>query len=388
MKIGLVSAHTFLRPGGVKNHILNLQKEYKKLGHVCKIIAPRSFEEKSSDKDIILLGTSIRLPVGGSQGDLTFNFTPGAIDNLLNKEKFDILHFHNFGPLTWQILNNPYLPKENILTWHASLEGANYFKYLPFTKNIVRLTVKNKVDGIIGVAPFNLDVFKGINKPKAVIPNGIDLEKFNPKVPPIKKYQDGKINLLFLGRLEERKGLIYLLQAYKILQKKLTADWVAKNLRLIVVGEGPLEQGCKKYVEDNDLKNIEFVGQSVNPPPFYASCDIYCAPAIFGESFGIVLIEAMATKKPVVAFANAGYKTVLGKGKGKDFLAKPKDFKTLAKKMEILIVDKKKRKEMAEWGFKESKQYTWPKVAQKVLAFYQFCQKEKQKAIDKVKTKR
>jgi phosphatidylinositol alpha-mannosyltransferase len=379
MKIGLVSSHSFLRPGGVKNHILNLQKEYKKKGHICKIIAPRSINEKDYGKDIILLGTSFKLPIGGSQGDLTFNFTPGAIDDLLKKEKFDILHFHNFGPLTWQILNNHYLPKETILTWHASLEGANYFKKIPFTETIVRNTVKNKIDGIIGVAPFNLDVFKGINKPKAVIQNGIDLTKFNPKVKKINKYLDSKINILFLGRIEERKGLIYLLRAYKILGKKLGKDWLAKNVRLIVVGEGPLEDECKKYVQENDLKNIIFIGQIVEPASYYATCDIYCAPAIYGESFGIVLVEAMATGKPVVAFANAGYKTVLGKGKGKNFLSKPRDFKTLAKHLELLIKSEKLRKKMGVWGLQESKQYSWPKIANRVLDFYALCLVKKSK---------
>jgi phosphatidyl-myo-inositol alpha-mannosyltransferase len=377
MKIGLVSSHSFLRPGGVKNHILNLQKEYKNRGYACKIIAPRSINEKDYGKDIILLGTSIRMLMGGSQGDFTFNFTPGAINSLLKKEKFDLLHFHNFGPITWQILNNPHLAKETILTWHASLEGANYFKKFPFSQAIVRSTVKNKVDGIIGVAPFNLDIFKGIDKPKAVIPNGIDLKKFNPRVKKLKKYLDGKINILFLGRIEERKGLYYLLRAYKILEKKLGSDWVNKNLRLIVVGEGPLEEESKNFVAKNKLKNVVFVGQIVEPASFYSTCDIYCAPAIYGESFGIVLVEAMATGKPVVAFANAGYKTVLGKSKGRRFLAKPRDFRTLAKHLELLIKSKKLRKTMGEWGLKEAQQYAWPKVAGRVMKFYELCAKAK-----------
>lgn len=379
MKIGLVSAHSFLRPGGVKNHILNLQKEFNKKGHICKVIAPRSFNEKKYGKDIIFLGTSFRLPVGGTQGDLTFCFTPGSINKLLKKEKFDILHFHNVGPLTWQILNNSNLPRENILTWHASLEGANYFKYLPFSKEIVLKTVQDKIDGIIGVAPFNLDIFKKIKKPKAVITNGIDLRNFNPRVGKISKYLDGKINILFLGRIEKRKGLFYLLKAYKLLEKKLGADWVALNLRLIIIGEGPLKENCEKWVVSNGLKNVIFIDQTVKPPPYYATCDIYCAPAIYGESFGIVLVEAMATGKPVVAFANAGYKTVLGGGLGKKFLAKPRDYKTLAKKLEILIRNKKLRKEMGKWGIRESKKYSWPKIADKVLAFYKLCLAKKSK---------
>jgi phosphatidyl-myo-inositol alpha-mannosyltransferase len=380
MKIGLVSAHSFLRPGGVKNHILNLQKEYKKRGIECKIIAPRSFGEKNYGKDIILMGTSFRLPVAGSQGDFTFSFTPGTIDRMLKKEKFDLFHFHNVGPQTWQIMSNPHLPATNIMTWHASLQGANYFKYLPFSKELILHNVKEKIDGIIGVAPFNLDIFKTVKKPKAVIPNGIDLEKFNPKVKKIDKYADGKINILFLGRIEERKGLAYLLQAYKILQKKFGVDWVAENLRLLIIGEGPLKEDSEKWVAENNLKNVIFIGQVVDPPKYYATCDIYCAPAIYGESFGIVLIEAMATGKPVVAFANAGYKTVLGKGKGKNFLAKPRDYRTLAKRLEVLIKNPKLRKTMGDWGLKEARKYSWPIIAEKVLKFYETCRNLKNKS--------
>ena len=111
---------------------------------------------------------------------------------------------------------------------------------------------------------------------------------------------------------------------------------------------------------------------------YYKSCDIYCSPAIFGESFGLVLVEAMACQKPVVAFANEGYKSVLI-GKGARLLAKPRDYKTLAQKLEILIKDKKLRREMGEWGTKEAKKYSWTKIASQVLNFYQLCWQDKQK---------
>ncbi len=370
LKIGLVSAHSFFNPGGVKNHIVNLQKEYKKRGYVCKIIAPRRSGEKDYGRDMILLGTSFRLPLGGSQGDFTFNFNPGAINRLLKKEKFDLLHFHNFGPLTWQILSSRYLPQTNILTWHASLQGANYFKMIPFTKDLLLRKVDEKIDGIIGVAPFNLDIFKRLKKPKAVIPNGIDLTIFNTGVPKIEKYLDGKINILFLGRIEERKGLIYVLRALKILNKKFN------DLRLIVVGEGPLQEECQQWAVKNKVNNVVFEGGKVSGvPSYYRTADIYCAPAIYGESFGIVLIEAMASGTPVVAFANDGYKTVLGKGAGAQFLAKPRDYRTLAAKLELLIKSPALRLKMAKWGLKEAQKYAWPKVASKVLAFYDLCRK-------------
>ena len=376
MKVALISFHSFYQPGGVKRHVLGLAKEFKKRGIETKIIAPRRKREENYGKNVILLGTSFPFPFAGAISDLTINFNPVAIENTLKKEKFDVLHFHNFGfPSILQILTSPTASESlNILTFHASLEGSKFMKRFPVLLGLVNKICQWKVDGIIGVAPLNLKYFKEYSGPKIVIPNGIDLAVFNPRVPKLKKYSDGKINILFLGRIEERKGLIYLLRAYKILEKTFS------DLRLIIVGEGPLKENLEKWVKDNKLKNVVFEGKvpEEKVASYYKSCDIFCSPAIFGESFGLVLVEAMACGKPVVAFANEGYKGVLT-GKGARFLAKPRDYKTLAEKIEILIKDPKLRKEMGQWGIEEAKKYSWPKIASQVLDFYQLCKKNKQK---------
>lgn len=378
LKVGLITFHTFSQPGGIKRHVLGLHQEFKKRGIQSKIIVPRRKRSENYGKDVILLGTSFPLSFSGGQADLCINFNPFAIRKVLKREKFDILHFHNFGfPSVFQILE--WSKVLNILTFHANIEKNDFLKNFPGLIYIFNKIVQWKMDGIIGVAPFNLKVFKGYKGFKVVIPNGIDLNEFHPQVPKIKKFLDGKINILFLGRIEERKGLIYLLKAYKILQKKMGSDWVASSLRLIVVGKGPLRDDCLSWIKKNKLKNIVFEGEvkETEVPPYYATCDIYCSPAIFGESFGIVLIEAMATGRPVVAFANKGYQRVLEKGKGKRFLVKPRDSKTLAQKLEILIKNEKVRTEMGKWGIKEAKKYSWPKITDQVLSFYELCRKNK-----------
>ncbi|KPJ57053.1 hypothetical protein AMJ49_02760 [Parcubacteria bacterium DG_74_2] len=374
MKIGLISFHSFFQPGGVKRHILGLYEEFKKRGIETKIIAPRRKIKEYYGKNIILLGTSFPLPFSGGVSDLGINFNPFAIEDVLKKERFDVLHFHNFGlPSTLQILASPSAAKTlNILTFHANIKGSKILKRFPFFLYFLERVVQWKIDGIIGVAPLNLKPFKKYHGLKIVIPNGIDLEKFNPKIPKIKRLLDGKINILFLGRIEKRKGLIYLLRVFKILQKKFS------NLRLIVVGEGPLKDDLEDWVREKKLKEVLFEGQidEEKVSLYYSTCDIFCSPAIFGESFGLVLVEAMACGKPVIAFANEGYKGVL-KGKGARFLVKPRDYKTLTKKLEILIKNEKLRKEMGEWGINESQKYSWQKVANQVLEFYKFCRQQK-----------
>jgi len=373
MRVGLISFHSFFQPGGVKRHVLGLQEEFKKRGIYSKIIAPRRNRLENYGKDVILLGTSFPLSFSGGQSDFDINFNPLAIDRVLQKEKFDVLHFHNFGfPSTWQILEKS--ESLNILTFHANIGGSKFLKRFPIFLYLLNKIVQWKIDGIIGVASLNLKVFKDFKGPKVVIPNGIDLEEFNPRVSKLKKFCDGKINILFVGRIEKRKGLIYLLKAFKILTRKFS------NLRLIIVGEGELKEYCQNYVKENNLKEVCFEGQITGPklPSYYRTCDIYCSPAIYGESFGIVLIEAMASNVPVVAFANEGYQQVL-KGKGSKFLVKPRDYKTLAEKLEILIKNPQLRKEMGEWGQTEAQKYSWPRIADRVLDFYELCQKKKQK---------
>ena len=386
MKIGLISFHSFYKPGGVKRHVLGLHQEFKKRGIYSKIIVPRRESSENYGKDVILLGTSFPVTVDGTQADFDINFNPLAIDQVLSKEKFDILHFHNFiPPSALQILISHFASNTlNILTIHANVEQNKFLRKSGFW-HLCKKIIQWKIDGIIGVAPLTLRDSEDFKGPKIVIPNGIDLEEFNPKVPKLKKFLDSKINILFVGRIEERKGLIYLLKAFKILAKKFSPPLnFSGGLRLIIVGEGELKKECQNYVKENNLKEVYFEGAKTGQElvSYYNSCDIFCAPSIFGESFGLILLEAMACKKPVVAFANQGYLEFLKEKKGR-ILAKNRDFRDLSKKIKILIKNPKLRKEMGEWGIREAKKYSWPKIAARILDFYQLCKKQKEKRKEK-----
>ena len=372
-KIGIISFHTFSQPGGVKKHILGLFKEFKKRGIETKIIVPRRKKsEKYKSKNIILMGTSFPINFNGSQSDFNINFNPVSLEKTLRKEKFDVLHFHNFGfPSILQILFSPSASNTlNILTFHANLMGNPFVKKFPTLIPTINKICQWKINGVIGVAPLVLDYFQDFNGLKKIIPNGIDLEEFNPSVPEIKKFKDGKINILFVGRIEERKGLIYLLKAYKKLEKKYS------NLRLIVIGDGPLKENCESYIKDNNLKNVVFEGQiTKNTASYYKTADIYVSPAIFGESFGIVLLEAMACGTPLVAFDNQGYNDLLKETYSEKFLAKNKDYNDLANKIESLIKNPTLREEAGRKGLKDVQKYSWKTIASKVLKFYEECEK-------------
>jgi len=374
MKIGLISLHSFLKPGGVKNHILGLNKRLKKRGYRTKIIVPRQSINENYGRGVILLGTSFSVPFGGGRSDFTINFNHLAVEEILEKEKFDILHFHNFGfPSSFQILEKS--RALNILTFHSDVERSKLLIEFPILLEILRMVINWKIDGVIGVSEVALKFLNHCKVPTKVIPNGIDLTKFNPKVRKLKRFRDEKVNILFVGRIEERKGLIYLLRAYRILEKKFD------NLRLIIIGEGELKERCQSFAKEYNLKEVHFEGEKTGQElvSYFNSSDIFCAPSIYGESFGIVLLEAMACELPVVAFANEGYKSILEGKKGGKFLAKPKDYRDLTKKLEVLIKNEDLRNEMGRWGREEAKKYSWDKITNQILDFYQFCQKEKEK---------
>ncbi len=381
MKIGFVSPHPFTYYGGVQKHTLALKERFEDEGHKIKLIVPREEFPQKKERDMILLGGAFGITGNASKANLSLQFTPLKIKRMLKKEKFDILHFQNFGVfLPIQVLESSDSLKRKhgiplrILTLHALWDASRFFKEFPFVINILNNYFLPKFDGIIGVSKPVLDQIK-YNGPSTIIPNGVDLEFFKPEGRIIKRFKDGKINILFVGRIEERKGLFYLVRAFEKLKKK------EKNIRLIVVGEGKEEkEKIEKFIKKRKIQDIIFEGSAREEdlPKYYRTCDIFCSPAIFGESFGIVLLEAMACGKPIVAFSNTGYKEVL-KGKGVNFLVKPKDIEGLEKKLLKLIKSKNLREEMGGWGLKEAQKYSWDKIAIETLNFYEKVLKLKTK---------
>ncbi|MFH0987448.1 MAG: glycosyltransferase family 4 protein [Patescibacteria group bacterium] len=382
MKIGFISPHSFNLPGGVKRHVLSLKKEFEERGHVVKLILPRGTlspsmlltkfadkKEKSlGEKDNIFFGGSVRVPSNASKANLSLNISPLSIWRRIRKEKFDILHFQNFGMfLSLQVLEAADQLEDlplKILTLHALWDASFIFREMPTLIDVFNKLILPRFDGVIGVSQPVLSQieYKG---PKEIIPNGIDLSVFKPKGGNVERFVNQGLNILFVGRLEKRKGLVYLVKAFEKLKQKF------KDTKLIVVGTGEKEKEIKEYIEKHQISDVFFEGEvgEKDLPRYYRTADICCFPSIYGESFGLVLLEAMASAKPVVAFANQGYKEVL-KGRGADFLVEPEDTGNLAKKMEILIINKKKRREMAGWGRKEAKKYSWSRIARETLEFY------------------
>ena len=365
MKIALVSPYDFAYPGGVVAHVSNLGHHLEKLGHTVKILAPADSPDDLGVDNLIAVGRPVPVPSAGSGSVARISLSVwrnGRVKSLLRDEAFDVIHLHE--PLT------PVLPLEvlsasdavNVGTFHRFDQHGLLYQ---FAKYPLGHWFK-KLDGHIAVSP---SAFRYVNKhfpaDYRIIPNGIDVDFFSQEVPPFDAFKDGKLNILFVGRLEKRKGLKYLLGAFSRLK------WEHPNIRLLVVGPGNPGGECYRLLAERNVQDVVFVGK-VKPEMlrrYYRTADIFCSPAIGQESFGIVLGEAMAASKPIVATQIEGYAGVIQSGV-EGILVPPRSEESLAEALQRLIEDPALRQEMAHRGRQRVEEYRWELVAQRVLECY------------------
>ena len=368
MKIALISPYDFAFPGGVTNHISALEQYFTKMGHEVKIIAPASKAVPDFGDRFISIGKPRPIPVSGSIARITISLRLASrIKEVLAKERFDIIHLHEpFMPMLCSAVLRFSDNAVNIGTFHACHGSPGYGFGRPITTIMLKRR-RRKLTGKIAVSKPALDFArKYIPGYYNIIPNGIDIQHFSPDVPPIDELCDGKQNILFVGRMEKRKGLNYLLEAYKQVKQEIP------NSRLIVVGPGTRSRSkYEKQVRRSKLEDVVFIGYaSYNDlPRYYKTADIYCSPATGRESFGIVLLEAMAVGKPVVASNIEGYANVVTHDVD-GLLVPPKDKRLLAQALISLMSDASLRQQMGANGILKAKRYSWESIAQKMLSYY------------------
>ena len=181
------------------------------------------------------------------------------------------------------------------------------------------------------------------------------------------RWKDGTPNILFVGRFEPRKGVLDLLKAFRQVRK----DGV--GARLLLVGGGPQEREARRYVATRRLSGVEFLGRVSDDEKLqlFRTADVYTSPATGRESFGIVLLEAMAAGAPIVASDIHGYKGVVRRGR-EALLVPPHEPKELAAALERLLLDRALAAEMSANGLVRAAEFSWPRVTAKVDDYYGF----------------
>jgi phosphatidyl-myo-inositol alpha-mannosyltransferase len=364
VKIGLVCPYIYPASGGVAQHVQFLYQGLRQRGHDVRILTASHGPQRASEGDIIRLGVGVSVPINASVGTLTFSPRYlGQIGSMLERERFDILHFHEpFVPfLSLFLLRES--TSVNIATFHAY---AGFSPSYEFGSRALR-GYATKLHGRIAVSAaarhFIDRFFPGDYK---VIPNGVDVQRFATAVP-IARWQDGTPNVLFVGRHEPRKGLLDLLKAHRILRKTGTAS------RLLIVGSGPQEREARRYVATRGLQGVEFLGRvtDTEKAQLFRTAHVYASPATGGESFGIVLLEAMAAGTPIVCSDIHGYKGVVRRGR-EALLVPPREPRELAIAIDRLVRDRALREQMGAAGQARAEEFSWPRVTAKVEDYYGF----------------
>jgi phosphatidylinositol alpha-mannosyltransferase len=371
MKIALVSPYDYPYPGGVTKHISTLYDCFRRLGHKVKIITACSdVGENLPDHVIKVSGFITPVPFSGSVARISLApIIYQRVKRLLRQEQFDVIHVHE--PMTpalpLVVLRHcKVIPHAVIVgTFHAYREtsaGYNYGRPI-FGRFIQRL------DGRIAVSKASRDyIAQYFPGDYVIIPNGIDVARFSdPSLAPIQRFNDGKPNILFVGRLEKRKGFRHLLAAFAHIKKAVP------EARLIVAGayEKADKEAFVLYARSHRLRDVRFVGlvSEEDLPRYYRTCDVFCAPSIGFESFGLVLLEAMAAGRPIVASDIVGYRTVVRNGE-EGLLVPPGDEEALATALVSLLRDPGLRQRVGERGQARASAYSRDRIAQRILDFY------------------
>jgi len=360
--------------GGIPDHIFYLSKELRKRGHTVKILTARFGKDRDKDeRDVVRVGRGILIRANKSFARVTVGWRPSdKVKRLCLEYRPDIVHLHGSLAPTLPILALRHSKSINVATFHAGHEkSTGYMVFKPLLMPYFR-----KLHGLIAVSKTaELTMSRYFPGDYKIIPNGIDTKEFSPDVEPLPQFSDNRKKILFMNRLEPKKGLPHLIKALRYVKREIP------DILLIVAGSGPFAQYYKSMVDGSISDNILFVGEVPARPgtlraSYYRSCDLFCAPSIGHESFGIVLLEAMACGKPVVASDIEGFRNVLEDGKEGLFFP-PKNDVEMARAILRILRDDRLAERMGEEGRRKALRYSWSRIAEEVESFYLRLQKER-----------
>ncbi len=363
MKIALVCPYDWSRPGGVRDHVVNLADQLSG-DHDVRIFAPASAPVE--DARVVAVGSA--RPIRFNRSIAPVALSPLSARRLLQGlADFDphITHIHEPLAPVPSAAAGAFGRGPLVGTFHTwSDRRLAYSAVAPLGRRVA-----NRLAMRIAVSPAAQEYAAGALKLPLgafrIVPNGVDVPRFAGAEPLPQLVDPERPLILFVGRLEPRKGLEVLLRGF--LRLRVTMP----SARLCVVGEGPERERCQELIPASIRPDVLFVGRVAHDelPRYHASADVFVSPATGGESFGIVLLEAMAAGLPVIASDIPGYRTVLKDGR-QGRMVRPGDGVALATALEALLANPRLRKAMGEEGRETAARYAWPVVAAQVTELY------------------
>jgi len=368
LRIGIVCPYSWDVPGGVQNHIRDLAEFLINNGHYVEVLAPAT-ESEDLPEYVVSAGRAVSIPYNGAVARVLFGVVANSrVRTWINDGNFDLLHLHE-----------PAIPSLSLLACWAA-EGAmvgTFHAAAKYQKAIVAIgpilePVIEKLSARIAVSESaRLTLTAHLETDAIVIPNGIYADNYRDGSPR-SEWQGNTIG--FLGRFEEdRKGLPVLLDALPIISRFIP------DVRVLIAGPGDSEEVLENV--NPQLRNrVEFLGKisEEDKADFLASVSLYIAPNTGGESFGIILAEAMAGGAAVVASDIPAFVDVLGNGEF-GALFESENSESLAKVVIDLLRDKNKREELAKSGAVHAQRFDWSQVGEQIFEVYELAMVSGQK---------
>ncbi len=361
MRIGMVCPYSFDVPGGVQAHVLQLAEVMRERGHDVSVLAPSSPHVKLPDY-VVSGGKAVPIPYNGSVARLRFGpATHRLVKRWIAAGDFDVLHLHEPNAPSLSVLALMIAEGPIVATFHTSTTKS---LALSFFQGILR-PWNEKIVGRIAVSDLARRwQMEALGSDAVQIPNGVDIESFACAAPLPGYPRPGK-TVLFLGRFDEpRKGMAVLLGGLPTVAKRFP------EVEILIVGRG----------DEDDLReqagelagHLRFLGQVDDAEKARAlrSADVYCAPNTGGESFGIVLVEAMAAGTPVVASDLDAFRRVLADGRAGRLVA-VEDSGALAEALIEVLGDSRLRTRYVKAASAEVQRYDWAVVADDILRVYE-----------------
>lgn len=371
MRVVQVSPYDLSRHGGVQQHIRSLAAELRRRGHEVLVVGPGAAVMGSKQdlrigrmRQVSFAGTSFELSLASKTELQTFAAQ-------LAEWQPDIIHYHTMWVpfLSWQIFRRTKIA--SVGTFHDTPPPGPLGEGLRAAFKLMSWFLLRRLDGAIAVSPAPLAHLRpgrhGLRP--VILPPATDLSEFLALE---KTSVTDRQTVLFIGRLEPRKGINVLLDAWNMIASgHVPSPHGLIMPRLVVAGSGELEAivvEASHRLGDGLLQHI--------PAPnreqllrLLSEASVAVSPAPYGESFGIILVEALASGTPIIAASNAGYVNILT-GRGRDLLVKPGDANALAKKIVSLLASKNECQALGRWGREHARQFDISAVAAEFETVY------------------
>lgn len=355
MRVALVCPYAWDRFGGVQSHVRSLARALRTRGHDVRVFAPHVAADAVAPDGVTLVGRAVPVPANGSVAAVAFGPAVGtAVRSAIEDFGPDVLHLHEplIPSISWLALRASEVPA--VGTFHAAMDWSAGYGIArsalgpAFRRLAVRTVVSESARALVS------RYFPGEFE---LTPNGIDASEFADAAP--LRHVEGP-TILFLSRLEKRKGLEVLVRAMAELGGAAT---------LVVGGSGPEERAVKSLARSLSVDAV-WLGRvpDAEVAPTYRGADVYCAPALSGESFGIVLVEAMAAGTPVVCSDLPGFRAVASDAA---FLVPPDAHLRLAAALRRVLEDPEKAETMRVAGRAVASRYDWETLAPRLEDVYE-----------------